>query len=1109
MTGAEICPDCGARRPAASPAGLCPLCLLRLGAALSAELAGEDGFDASIDVPEPARGENGVLGSKPAASTGDVAIGAAARIHLRDAPDAARLVRPGSPQMPDLSGQPSRYQLIGELARGGMGAIFQGRDLELGRDLAVKVIREEHRDHPEMVRRFVEEAQIGGQLQHPGITPVHDLGRFPDGRLFIAMKLVRGRTLAALLESRGDPDEDRMQFLSIFEQVCQAMAYAHSRGVIHRDLKPSNVMVGAFGEVQVMDWGLAKVLDQGGVADEERALRAIEGDSSVRTSRCESEALESRAGSVLGTPSYMAPEQARCELDTLDERADVFALGSILCEILTGRPAFAGGTAAEVYRSAKRADLSDAWARLDACDADADLVGLTRLCLAAAPKNRPRDAGGVVARLTAYLGGVERRLREAELAQARAEAEAAGERRRRMLTLALAGSVLATALIGAACWAWMGRERQRRERAIRAGVDAALSEASRKRDRARDAGGADPVAWVEAIEAARRAESLLGGSDAGPELSERVKGFLAVLARERDAAEGAEKDRRMVERLAAIQNELGVHNDVAKADAEYAAAFRVYGVDLDRTAPEAAGRALATSPAVAELANALDNWAFLRRGPVLQDPAGGARLVAAARTADPDPWRNRLRDTLGRTEGDPARKLEVLERLAATANVDHLPGASVTRLAAALAFLGRRDTAIALLRRAQASHRNDFWVNADLGRELLAADRPEEAARFFAVAAGISPRSGLALSGLGKALLQGGQPSEAADVLREVIQLRPEDALGHVALGSALRMLGEPHEADAEFREARRFKPDDWVVRDQIGLAHSDRGDWAAAVEEQRESLRRFPGLAVAHKALAHALEGAGHLDAAIAEFREAVRLEPRFPSAYLYLGRALIEAGEYRAALVALARVDPGPPPADPKLSASTLISRAEHLLALEPRLPAVVEGGERPADAEDIAEFARIASSRRSYAAAARLWAAAFAASPTLAADPTTGNRYQAARAAALAGAESGRPEGGPDARSRARWCEQAVAWLEADLAASAAALQSGSFRQRAAVLRRLGRWQVDPALAGLRDTHALAALPEPERRSLRDLWRRIDALRAKADAPTPQGHSAGRNP
>ncbi len=675
-------------------------------------------------------------------------------------------------------------------------------------------------------------------------------------------------------------------------------------------------MVGAFGEVQVMDWGLAKVLDHGGAVEEEQSLGASQGDLAVRTLRCGSEELESRVGSVLGTPSYMAPEQARGELDTLDERADVFALGSILCEILTGRPAFAGGAAADVYRKAERADLSDASARLDACESDAELVGLARSCLAAAPKHRPRDAGAVAARLTAYLGGVERRLREAELAQARAEARAAGERKRRLLALALAASVLATALIGVAGWAWNDRERRRRERSIRAGVDVALSEASKKRDQARDAGGADPVAWVEAIAAARRAESLLGGDDAGSEWHDRVRAFMAELVRERDAVEGAEKDRRMVERLAAIQNDLGVHNDVAKADAEYAAAFRAYGVDPDRMEPEAAGRTLAASPAAVDLANALDNWAFLRRGPALRGPAGAARLVAAARTADPDPWRSQLRDTLGRMGRDRARRLEVLERLADTADVAHLPGASVTRLAAALAFLGKRDMGIELLRRAQSSHRDDFWVNADLGRELMISGRAEEAVRFFDVAACVRPRSGLALRGLGKALFLSGQPSEAADILREVTRLRPDDALAHVALGSAFLMLGKPHEADAEFGEARRLRPDDWVVRDQIALAFSDRGDWAAAVEEQRESARRFPGLAVVHKALAHALEGAGRTDDAIAEFREAVRLEPRFPSAYLYLGRALIEAGDYRAARDALARVDPGPPPPDPNLS-------------------------------------------------------------------------------------------------------------------------------------------------------------------------------------------------
>ena len=473
MFSVEICPDCSARLPANSPAGLCPRCLLRLGAALAADLDAGLGNPEANRVHEDPDKKIGPVWPPMGVPSQDGAIGAIPRVHLRDtSSEDTRLIRPTSPETPKLSGQPSRYQLIGELARGGMGAIFQGRDLDLGRDLAVKVIREEHRDHPEMVRRFVEEAQIGGQLQHPGIIPVHELGRLPDGRLFIAMKLVRGRTLAALLATRRGPDEDRMRFLSIFEQVCQTMAYAHARGVIHRDLKPSNIMVGSFGEVQVMDWGLAKVLDQGGVADEEKAILASGDAPAVWTLRSGSAAMESRPGSVLGTPSYMAPEQARGALDTLDERADVFALGSILCEILTGEPAFAGEGGAELYRKAERADLSDALARLDACDADAELVALARSCLAAAPKHRPRDAGMVVAGLTAYLRGVEGRLREAELAQARAETRAAGERRRRLLTLALAASVLATALIGAAGWGWMDRERRRREGARRAAVDA-------------------------------------------------------------------------------------------------------------------------------------------------------------------------------------------------------------------------------------------------------------------------------------------------------------------------------------------------------------------------------------------------------------------------------------------------------------------------------------------------------------------------------------------------------------------------------------------------------------------------------------------------------------
>jgi hypothetical protein len=187
------------------------------------------------------------------------------QVLLRELPDEPEpLARPRSTEMPPSGAIGTRYQLQGEIARGGMGAILRGRDVDLGRELAIKVLLESHQGNSEVVRRFVEEAQIGGQLQHPGVVPVYELGTFPDRRPYFAMKLVKGRTLASLLHERTGPAVDLPRFLAIFEQVCQTVAYAHARRVIHRDLKPSNVMVGSFGEVQVMDWGLAKVLPEGG-----------------------------------------------------------------------------------------------------------------------------------------------------------------------------------------------------------------------------------------------------------------------------------------------------------------------------------------------------------------------------------------------------------------------------------------------------------------------------------------------------------------------------------------------------------------------------------------------------------------------------------------------------------------------------------------------------------------------------------------------------------------------------------------------------------------------------------------------------------------------------
>ncbi|HKB39531.1 MAG TPA: serine/threonine-protein kinase, partial [Gemmataceae bacterium] len=380
------------------------------------------------DSIQPTMDTNGAAGRNPSAAQGGSDFPATTGPEApadSESPAAALDTTPESPSARASAEQVGRYRVLGEIGRGGMGAVLRSHDPELGRDLALKVMRGDYAGQSEAVQRFCEEAQVGGQLQHPGTVPVYELGRAEDGRPYFTMKLVKGETLAKLLKERSSPAQDRPRFLKIFEQVCQAVAYAHSKGVIHRDLKPSNVMVGAFGEVQVMDWGLAKVLNP--AATPERATQPEIGTtvaSAVKVSRSDSGSAETQEGDVLGTPAYMPPEQALGEIGRVDQRADVFSLGAILCEILTAAPPYLGGDRIAVVRQARRAELSDALVRLDTCDADEELVGLARRCLSAELNDRPRDAGEVARSVEAYLAGVEERARQAELERAAAEARA-------------------------------------------------------------------------------------------------------------------------------------------------------------------------------------------------------------------------------------------------------------------------------------------------------------------------------------------------------------------------------------------------------------------------------------------------------------------------------------------------------------------------------------------------------------------------------------------------------------------------------------------------------------------------------------------------------------
>jgi WD40 repeat protein len=329
-----------------------------------------------------------------------------------------------------------------------MGVVYRAREIAFDRDVAVKLLQERFAADSPAARRFLGEARITGQLQHPAIPPVHHLGTLPDGRPFLAMKLIRGETLADLLArapASGAPGAPT--FVPVFAQVCHAVAYAHSRKVIHRDLKPANVMVGAFGEVQVMDWGLAKVL---GPSPRTEPARPGHGpgpgdgpepeataDQSPTTQGEGSQDL-TVAGQSMGTPSYMPPEQACGDLDRIDCRSDVFALGGVLCAILTGRPPYTGLGGAEVMRKALAADLGEALARLDSCGADAALAALCKRCLAAECEARPRDAAAVAEEVMAHLAAAEERARQAELERVRGEEQ----RKRRRVQRTLAGAVI-------------------------------------------------------------------------------------------------------------------------------------------------------------------------------------------------------------------------------------------------------------------------------------------------------------------------------------------------------------------------------------------------------------------------------------------------------------------------------------------------------------------------------------------------------------------------------------------------------------------------------------------------------------------------------------------
>jgi tetratricopeptide (TPR) repeat protein len=682
----------------------------------------------------------------------------------------------------------------GVIGVGGMGTVLRGRDLDLNRELAIKVLDPRLRDCPEAALRFVHEAQVNCQLQHPNIAPIYSLNYGPDGRPFFTMRLVTGRNLGELLAARSGPEEDQAHFLEVFQDTCRTVAYAHSRGVIHRDLKPQNVMVGEFGEVYVMDWGLAKVLrGQAGFApsDDIGALRTVRTDGADEDSEAP---WLSRAGEAVGSPAYIPPEQARGQAFTADQRADAFGLGAILCEILTGRPPFDAQEANLEF--AARGDLSSAFNRLERSGADSELVVLAKSCLAPDPGDRPADAAAVAAAITGYLDGVRERLRNAEIARTEAQAAARQERRVRRLVVALAAAVGGLLALVGGGWAFLDQQDREHRRQVGQHVQILMSHAQDLQTRATASG--DPELWGQAVSAADRAAQVLAERGGEPALSSWVENRRAALkvnqANALRAVAARSRDQEMSDRLDELHQRVV---DVAPGASEpglaarHRRAFLDYGLELESWSQDYSGVRIAASVIAPALTTALDDWQ------AIAEPREREFLRVIALGADPDPVRTEAREAMAR--GDRAVLLGLVEEA-----VDSGSPETAIVLSRALIRAGAVAEGVGVLRRAIQEHPGDLRVNRDLALALPRLDPPrwDEALVYAQATVALRPDDAWEWCRLGQVLARLGHRDRAADAFREATALRPKFPPAWAGLIRLAREAG-PGAADADLKAAQ------------------------------------------------------------------------------------------------------------------------------------------------------------------------------------------------------------------------------------------------------------------------------------------------------------------
>jgi len=912
------------------------------------------------------------------------------------------LVQPISPELRDVERLVGRYQVVGEIAQGGVGVILKARDRDLGRDCAMKLLRMDLLKNPTIVQRFVEEAQVGAQLQHPGIVPVYELGLLADSRPYFTMKLVKGETLAILLSNRKSPKEDLRRFLGIFERICQTISYAHARDVVHRDLKPWNIMVGDYGDVKVMDWGFAKVRPPAGRGKFPDSISQSQ-ISIIETIRSLTSSEQSLSGTVIGTPGYMPPEQAMGEIDRLDERADIFALGAILTEILTGSPAYTGDRVDEILFKASRARLDDARERLDKCGADKRLVNLAKQCMAPARKARPRDAGEVARVVTDYLSSVEADAQRSLLTAVQQKERARGERRARRLTISIAVAVTCAVLVAGGLFLLLTRNHRNTRLMNNRRMASLIEDAStlRRAVEAEPAGGVDR--WSRPEAATEVALRFAGTSIVDDALREQARGLLEEIrrtaGREREAIAAGKRTEEMSRRLADIRTAGWESPGVPAASGAYPAAFREYGVDIEKLSSPTAAALLEDNPIRKEIIAALDDWSrdIRDRGPF---PEPDNRPLQVLRILDPDATRDRIR-FINAGKAPRARRPQLMT-IARDMRPEERTGATAALLGESLVVAGSPETAVAPLRAALAKDPTQARAHFALGWALLnlRPPQPADARRHFTAVIARRPHCRGARLGLLAAFAAAGRSAAAeeiiADLLRESpggqrivahrgrMQLTagstpvglktlaaasvasPDDPWIRTVHADALLVSGNPAAALRELSAARSLAPDYRPAQESWIAALDRTGNLSRAVDHYRALAKADRRAAEARYHLGTALTLTGQGEEAITALTEAVGLDPGEPDYWFALGRARFGTGDYEGAAGDFAEALTYRPgfPAARRYRAAALARRRETQDSAFDELRAAV--AERPDDTDILADLAIVHLRQRDLPAA-----------------------------------------------------------------------------------------------------------------------------------------------